>query len=608
MTTASTEHLHSLSNADRVHFVKALGAVFEHSPWVAEAAWYSRPFASVDALYTAMVDAVRTAKVEAQLALICAHPELAGKEAATDTLTRESQTEQASAGLDRCTTEELGLLRALNKTYREKFGFPFVMAVKHRSKQEILAALAARGANGREQELSTCLSEIGKIARLRLDAMLGPSTIDTKSTSHLCAQRVWDRCETLALCSESPDALTRVYLSEQQRAANALVLQWMQDAGMTTRIDAIGNIVGRYEGAKRGLPCLMLGSHLDTVRDAGKYDGMLGVVAAIECVHALNASSTRLPVAIEVVGFADEEGVRFSATLLGSRAIAGTFDATALAKTDRDGVSMRDAITQFGLDPSTISTAARQPHDVAAFVELHIEQGPVLEAEGIAVGVVTAINGFCRSVAEIHGMAGHAGTVPMHLRKDALAAAAECVLAIESLARATPDLVATVGQIEAFPGAINVISGRVRFTIDVRSPRDAERVNASNMIAQLIEKICTHRHLTFSIVPMHEGKTATCAPWLMAQLGNAIAAENIDVRSLPSGAGHDGMAIIAIADIAMLFVRCKDGISHNPAEAITLADIEVSTRVFLRFIENFKPKKFTVISSEARNLLFTTPT
>ncbi len=590
MTTASTENLHSLSNADRTHFVAVLGGIFEHSPWVAEIAWHARPFASVDALHTAMVDAVRTAEVEAQLALICAHPELAGKEAATGTLTRESQTEQASAGLDRYTTEELARLRALNKTYREKFGFPFVMAVKHRSKQEILAALAVRGANGREQELSTCLSEIGKIARLRLDAMLGPSTIDMKSASHLCAKRIWDRCEALALCSETPDALTRVYLSAQQRAANALVLQWMQDAGMTTRIDAIGNIVGRYEGAQPGLPCLMLGSHLDTVRDAGKYDGMLGVVAAIECVHALNASGTRLPVAIEVVGFADEEGVRFSATLLGSRAIAGTFDAAVLAKTDRDGISMRDAIAQFGLDPTNIALAARQRDEIAAYVELHIEQGPVLEAEGLAVGVVTAINGFCRSVAEIHGMAGHAGTVPMHLRKDALAAAAECVLAIESLARATPDLVATVGQIEAFPGAINVISGRVRFTLDVRSPRDAERVHASKTITHLIEKICTHRHLTFSVVPMHEGKMASCAPWLMAQLGNAIAAENMVVRSLPSGAGHDGMAIIAIADIAMLFVRCKDGISHNPAEAITLADIEVSTRVFLRFIENFKPK------------------
>ena len=583
MTT--TDNLHTLSNADHAHFVAVLGGIFEHSPWVAEIAWDARPFATIDALHAAMVDAVGKAKGDAQLALICAHPELAGKEAATGTLTQESQTEQASAGLDRCTAEELGQLRALNKTYREKFGFPFVMAVKHRSKHEILAALVSRVENSRAQELATCLSEIGKIGRLRLDAMLLNTT-----PSRISAQRIWDRCEALALCSETPNALTRVFLSEQQRAANALVLTWMQDAGMTTHIDAIGNIVGRYEGAQSAAPCLMLGSHLDTVRDAGKYDGMLGVVAAIECVHALNASKTRLPVAIEVVGFGDEEGVRFSATLLGSRAIAGTFDAAALDKTDRNGISMRDAITQFGLDPSAIAQAARRRDEVAAYVELHIEQGPVLEAEGLAVGVVTAINGFGRFVVEIHGMAGHAGTVPMNLRKDALAAAAECVLAIESHAGTAPDLVATVGQIEAFPGAINVIPGRVRFTIDVRSPRDAERVSATTTIKQLIEKICVQRHLKFSIVPTHEGKTAACAPWLMAQLGDAIAAEGIHVRSLPSGAGHDGMAIIAITDIAMLFVRCKDGISHNPAEAITLEDIEVSTRVLLRFIENFKPQ------------------
>ncbi len=581
----ATDNLHTLSNVDRAHFVAVLGGIFEHSPWVAEMAWEAWPFATIDALHTAMAEAVSNAKVDAQLALICAHPELAGKDAATGTLTLESQTEQASAGLDRCTAEELGQLRALNKAYREKFGFPFVMAVKHRSKHDILAALAARVANAREQEFAACLTEIGKIGRLRLDAMLLNSP-----TTRISAQRIWDRCEALASCSETHNALTRVFLSEQQRAANALVLAWMQEAGMSVKIDAIGNIVGRYEGAQPGLPCLMLGSHLDTVRDAGKYDGMLGVVAAIECVHALNASKTRLPVAIEVIGFGDEEGVRFAATLLGSRAIAGTFDAAALDKTDRNGISMRDALTQFGLDPSTIAQAARRREEVAAYVELHIEQGPVLEAEGLAVGVVTAINGFGRFVVEIHGMAGHAGTVPMNLRKDALAAAAECVLAIESLARATPDLVATVGQIEAFPGALNVIPGRVRFTIDVRSPRDEERVNASKTIAQLIETICANRHLTFSIVPMHEGKTATCAPWLMTQLGNAITGENIVVRSLPSGAGHDGMAIIAIADIAMLFVRCNAGISHNPAEAITLEDIEVSTRVFLRFIENFKPQ------------------
>ena len=585
--SAATLTLQSLSSAERSDFVDALGSVFEHSPWVAEVAWAQRPFASIDALHAAMVGTVQLASTEAQLALICAHPELAGREAEVGILTADSQTEQASAGLDRCTPAELDRLRQLNRRYREKFGFPFVMAVKHRSKHDILAALAARVTQSSEQEFATCLTEIGKIGRLRLDAMLDQRR--QKSVSYLSAQRIWDRCDALATCSETPGALTRVFLSAEQRAANALVLGWMQEAGLSARIDAIGNVIGRYEGTRSSLPCLMLGSHLDTVRDAGKYDGMLGVVAAIECVHALNASGTRLPFAIEVAGFADEEGVRFSATLLGSRAIAGTFDLATLDKTDRDGISMRNAIEQFGLDPRNVAHAARQRDEVAAFVELHIEQGPVLEAEGLAVGVVTAINGANRFVVEIHGVAGHAGTVPMNLRKDALAAASECVLAIETLARNTPDLVATVGQLEAFPGAINVIPGRVRFTIDIRSPRDDERVTAAQTVKQLIDKICATRELEVAITATHEGKTAGCAPWLMEQLGAAIAAEQSPVRQLPSGAGHDGMAMIALTDIAMLFVRCKEGISHNPAEAIALADIDVSTRVLLRFIENFKP-------------------
>ena len=591
MTTVATETLKSLSQSDQAHFVKVLGGIFEHSPWVAEIAWHTRPFTTIDALHAAMVDAVRAADVSAQLALICAHPELAGKEAAAGSLTQDSQSEQISAGLDRCTAGEIARLRALNKAYRDKFGFPFVMAVKHRPRHVILAALAERVGNEREQEFHTCLTEIGKIGRMRLDGLLGSAAIERDASAHLSAQRIWDRCEALARCSETPGALTRVFLSAEQRAVNALVTTWMQEAGMAVRIDAIGNIVGRYEGSRPGLPCLMLGSHLDTVRDAGKYDGMLGVIAAIDCVHALNVGGMRLPFAVEVVGFSDEEGVRFAATLLGSRAIAGTFDPAALDKLDRSGVSMRDALLQFGLDPAAIPQAARRREEVAAYVELHIEQGPVLETEGLAVGVVTAINGASRFIVEIHGMAGHAGTVPMNLRKDALAAGAEAVLAIESLARTTPDLVATVGQMEAFPGATNVIPGRVRFTIDVRSPRDAERDSAAEAIVQTIEKICAQRQLTVSVTPTHVGETAACSPWLMTQLSEAIVAEGIPVRSLPSGAGHDGMAMITLTDIAMLFVRCKAGISHNPAEAITLDDIDVSTRVFLRFIENFKPLK-----------------
>src|SRR6266496_512749 len=292
----------------------------------------------------------------------------------------------------------------------------------------------------------------------------------------LDARRILDRCDALARCSEQADGLTRVFLSPEQRAASELVTAWMREAGLEARIDAIGNVVGRYEGETSGRACLMLGSHLDTVRDAGKYDGMLGVITAIECVGDLHARGRRLPFAIEVVGFADEEGVRFSVTLSGSRAVAGTFDRAALDRTDTAGTTMREALVTYGLDPDRVGDAARKPPDVLAYAELHIEQGPVLEALGLPVGVVTAINGGNRFWIDVAGMAGHAGTVPMNLRRDALAAAAECTLAVERIAARIADVVGTVGRIEAFPGAVNVIPGKVRFSLDVRAPRDETRI------------------------------------------------------------------------------------------------------------------------------------
>lgn len=405
------------------------------------------------------------------------------------------------------------------------------------------------------------------------------------------AQRIWDHCEALGKLSEQPDALTRIFLSPEQASANRLVLGWMAQAGMDARLDAMGNCVGRYEGDRPGLPALVLGSHLDTVRDAGKYDGMLGVVAAIECVHTLNERGQRLPFAIEVIGFCDEEGVRFGATLLGSRAVAGTFDRALLDRVDHHGITMREAMRQFGLDPDAIASAALAPEQVLAYAELHIEQGPVLEAEGLPVGVVTAINGANRFLVEIDGMAGHAGTVPMNLRQDALAAAAECVLAIERRCASVPELVGTVGSLEVYPGATNVIAGKVTFTIDIRSPQDHERLAAVADVRAAIGEICTRRRVRARIEQTHEGKTAACAPWIMAQIAAAIEAEGLPVRKLSSGAGHDGMAAIDLpTDIGMLFVRCKGGISHNPAEAITLEDAQVSSRVFLRFIENFQPQ------------------
>lgn len=404
----------------------------------------------------------------------------------------------------------------------------------------------------------------------------------------LNARRIMDRCDSLARHTEHAGGLTRICFSNQQRAANDEVLGWMRRAGMQARLDAIGNVIGRYEGIQHRLPSLVLGSHLDTVRDAGRYDGMLGVIVAIDCVQAFADTGKRFPFAIEIAGFCDEEGVRFGTTLLGSRALAGNFELKALEACDRDGATLAQAMRDFGLDPSRIGGAAIKKNDILAYVELHIEQGPVLESLGLPLGVVTAINGFSRLRFKLTGTAGHAGTVPMHLRRDALAAAAECVLAVERMAQGTPDLVATVGRLEVSPGAINVIPGEVNFTMDVRSPSDAIRGATVLEMMDTVRNVVEKRQIGVAIERLQEQNVATCAQWLTAQLEQALLAENHLVHRLPSGAGHDGMAMQAITDIAMLFVRCKEGISHHPAEAITEADALAGAQVLARFIENFK--------------------
>ena len=399
------------------------------------------------------------------------------------------------------------------------------------------------------------------------------------------------RIDELAAISETPEHLTRIFLTKEHRAAADLILSWMRDAGMRAHLDAIGNVCGRYEGEVAGMPCLMLGSHYDTVRDAGKWDGPLGLITAISCVAQLHRRGKRLPFAIEVTGFADEEGVRFASTLLGSRAVAGTFDESVLGVKDSAGISLRAALSQFGLDPDHIGAAARTRGELLAYLELHIEQGPVLEGLNLPVGVVTAIAGATRLAASLTGMAGHAGTVPMPLRRDALAGAAECIVAIEEFCRTGQSgLVGTVGYIHATPGATNVISGQVSFTIDIRAPSDAHRKLAVADIVRRIENIARRRKLKLQLDVTHENGTVPCAPWLKDQVSEAIAGEGFRVFELPSGAGHDGMAMIDIADVAMLFVRCRGGISHHPDEHVDLADVDAGARVLLRLIENFRPR------------------
>ena len=345
-----------------------------------------------------------------------------------------------------------------------------------------------------------------------------------------------ERIDALGAISETPDQITRIFLSPQHRQAAELLLGWMREAGMTASLDAIGNVCGRYEGDRPALPCLMIGSHYDTVRDAGRWDGPLGIVTAIACVADLNRRHIRLPFAIEVIGFADEEGVRFASTLLGSRAVAGTFDESVLNSRDRSGLSMREAMVAFGLDPDHIGAAARAPSELLAYIELHIEQGPVLEAANLPVGVVTAISGATRLAISMTGVAGHAGTVPMALRRDALAGAAECLVAVEEFCRTdTGGLVGTAGYITAMPGSTNVIPGRVSFTLDIRAATDSHRKRAVADLVRRIEAIAKRRHLGLQADVTHENSTAPCAGWLRGQIADAISAGRaVIISSLPA--------------------------------------------------------------------------
>ena len=395
------------------------------------------------------------------------------------------------------------------------------------------------------------------------------------------------RLDELAAFSSEKDGLTRLYLSPEYKAAALKVMAWMSEAGMKTMIDAVGNVVGRYNGRVPDKPALLLGSHIDTVRNAGKYDGNLGVLIAIAAVAELNRMGERLPFPIEVIAFGNEEGVRFPVALTGSRTVAGTLDPADLDAEDRQGISVREALRHFGCNPFDIPSIKRRRDDVLAYTEIHIEQGPVLEREELPVGVVTAINGASRFEIDVRGNAGHAGTVPMGLRKDALAAAAEMIVAIERRGAATANLVATVGRIEVRPAAVNVIPDWARFTIDIRAPVDANRMRAINDLEREIRAIALGRGVAVEMKRTYEEAAASCEPWLIEQLAASIDRAGIRTVRLPSGAGHDALAIASLCPIGMLFVRCRGGISHNPAESITVEDADVALRVTLDFLRHF---------------------
>ena len=411
------------------------------------------------------------------------------------------------------------------------------------------------------------------------------NSLMTASEAQSAAARVMARCDALAEISESEDGLTRVYLSPEQLRANGRVAEWMQAAGMTTWQDAVGNICGRYESAEPGAKALLLGSHLDTVRNAGRYDGMLGVLSAIETVQWLHDRQQRLPLAIEIVGFGDEEGTRFGITLLGSRGITGTWPESWVTHPDGNGITVAEAMQDIGLDAAKIMQAARDVNDIAAYLELHIEQGPCLEQEDLALGVVTAINGARRLNCSFIGEAGHAGTVPMAHRKDALAAAAEWMVFIEhTTAEQDPQLVATVGTLSCLPGAVNVIPGEVQLSLDVRGPQDVPLERLQSMLLTQAEAIALRRGLTFTSNEYYRIAATACDARLQQALSHAV--ETVQGRSvsLPSGAGHDAIAIADRWPVGMLFVRNHRGISHHPAESVQTADVAHGVQAYLQAV------------------------
>jgi allantoate deiminase len=399
------------------------------------------------------------------------------------------------------------------------------------------------------------------------------------------------RLDQLATISESPRHLTRRCFTPEHRQINDLTGTWMRDASMTVHEDAVGNVIGRYEGLVEGAPAIMLGSHLDTVIMAGKYDGGLGILAAIDCVRSLHRRGIQFDHAIEIAGFADEEGVRFQSTYLGSRALAGTFDTALLNRPDKDGVTLAEAMQEFGLDPGRIGEAVRRTDEFLCYLEVHIEQGPVLESEGLAVGAVTAISGANRMTVTLDGTAGHAGTVPMPARHDALIAASECVLAVEEIAASYAGMVGTVGQMTVSPGATNVIPGRTTFSVDMRAPKDDLRRAAVAELEARMRDLAARRSVSISIEATHEATSVACAPWIIDEIEEAMTELGHRPFRLPSGAGHDAAAMAEITDVGMIFVRCAGGISHSPDESITGEDAVAGAHLLLRVVENIGAKK-----------------
>ncbi|MDO8903382.1 2-oxo-4-hydroxy-4-carboxy-5-ureidoimidazoline decarboxylase [Hydrogenophaga sp.] len=581
------DQLNSASLADAAQMLEGL---YEHSPWIAQQALAQRPFASLAALKHAMVSVLAAASVDQQLALIRAHPELAGKAMEARTLTAESTVEQNKAGLTNCTPEELAHIRQLNADYLARFGFPFILAVRGPrgnglSKREIIATFERRLDNPVDFERGESLRNIHRIAEIRLNDKFG--------FEPTLGNEVWDWHEALAQHSDpgykEHGQLTVTYLTDAHRACAADLQRQMADCGFDeVGVDTVGNVVGRFHGTTPDAPTLLTGSHFDTVRNGGKYDGRLGIFVPMACVQQLHAAGKRLPFAVEVVGFAEEEGQRYKATFLGSGALTGDFNPIWLDQQDTNGVTMRTAMLRAGL-PATleaINALKRDPAKYLGFVEVHIEQGPVLNELDIPLGVVTSINASVRYLGEVVGMACHAGTTPMDRRRDAAAAVAELALYAEQRAAADGDSVATIGMLQVPNGSINVVPGRCTFSLDLRAPSDEQRNALEHDVLKQLQAICERRGVRDTLEETMRAAAAPSAPAWQARWESAVASLGVPLHRMPSGAGHDAMKLHEVMPQAMLFVRgLNSGISHNPLESTTSDDIDLCVRAFSHLLE-----------------------
>ena len=584
--------LDQLNAASPEEAARMLDGLYEHTPWIAAEALKERPFQSLAHLKHAMAQALARGTAEQQLALIRAHPELAGKAMVAQTLTAESTHEQGQAGLTDCTPEEFARIQQFNADYNAKFGFPFILAVRGPrgtglSKRQIIDTFARRVGNHPDVERAEALRNIHRIAEIRLADKFG--------VEPLLGQQVWDWHEALARHSDPGFAehgqLTVTYLTDAHRACSAQLAQTMRDAGFDeVHIDAVGNVVGRYLSADEFMAqgkskTLLTGSHYDTVRNGGKYDGRLGIFVPIMCVKELARWPIRLPFNIEVVAFSEEEGQRFKAAFLSSGALVGDFDASWLDQQDADGITMRQAMQQAGLNIDDIPNLKRDAADYLGFIEVHIEQGPVLNELNLPLGVVTSINGSLRFVGEFVGQASHAGTTPMDRRRDAACAAAELALYLEERAAKDGDSVATMGLMNVPGGSINVVPGRCLFSLDLRAPTDAQRDAMVTDVLDELAKIAQRRGLRYTIEESMRAAAAPSAPALQHHWERAVDALGVPVFRMPSGAGHDAMKLHEIMPQAMLFTRGQNsGISHNPLESTTNNDIQLTVDAFTQVL------------------------